>query len=81
MILRVNSSYFLNPSKAKLVCILFKNPVTTLEKIQYLSISKTYWLMLLKEITTVYSDNHMKLINTCCASDVVFLIVKAYSYY
>jgi hypothetical protein len=84
MILRGNSSYFLNPSKPKLVCIIFKNPVITSKKIQHVSITKTNWSVLFKKIITVYSEDHMKLINTCSVSNVELLIVKAggiYSYY
>jgi hypothetical protein len=35
------------------------------------------WLMLFKEIIAVYSENHMKLINTLCGQNADLLNVKA----
>jgi hypothetical protein len=42
------------------------------------------WLMLLKGIIDVYSENHMKPINTFCEQNAESLIIKArgtYSYH
>jgi hypothetical protein len=35
------------------------------------------WLMLFEEIITVYSENHMKPINTLCSQNAKLLSVKA----
>jgi hypothetical protein len=49
-----------NPLKMKLVYILFKNSVRTSERTPHFTITKFNWLMLFKEIITVYSENHTK---------------------
>jgi hypothetical protein len=38
---------------------------------------KINWLMLLKDVIYVYSENSMKLINTLCGQNEELLIVKA----
>jgi hypothetical protein len=50
--------------KLKLVEITFKNSVRTAKKTQLFTITKIKWEMLFKEIISVYSENHMKPINT-----------------
>jgi hypothetical protein len=37
---------------------------------------KANWLMLFREIITVYSENHMKHINKFCGQNTELLIVK-----
>jgi hypothetical protein len=54
-------SYILKP---KLVYLIFKNSVRTAKKTQHFTITKVNWLTLFKEIIAVYSENHMKHINT-----------------
>jgi hypothetical protein len=39
--------------------------------------TKINWLMLFKEINTVYSENHTKPINTLCGENAELLNVKA----
>jgi hypothetical protein len=46
--------------------IIFRNSVPTAKKTQHVSIAKTSWLMLFREMIVIYSDNHTKLINTLC---------------
>jgi hypothetical protein len=57
----------INPSKPKLIQIIFKNSICTAKKTQHSTITKINWLILLKEIIAVYSENHMKPINTKCS--------------
>jgi hypothetical protein len=60
--------YFaVNPLKTKLVYITFKNPVRTSKRTPNFTITKIKWLMLLKEIIDVYSENHTKPISTKCS--------------
>jgi hypothetical protein len=42
-----------------------------------MSITKTNWLMLFKEIIAVYCDSHMIRIYTLCSKNSELLIVKA----
>jgi hypothetical protein len=68
-----------NPLKPKLVYMLFKNSVRTSKRTRHFTITKINWLMLIKKIIAVYSENHTKPINT----NAVLLTVKAdgsYSY-
>jgi hypothetical protein len=61
-----------------------KNSGRTSKKTQHVSITKINYLMLFKEIIAVYSENHMKPINTLCGQNAELLIVKecgTYSYY
>jgi hypothetical protein len=44
--------------------MLFKNSVRTSKRTQHFTITKINWLTLFKEIIAVYSENHMKPINT-----------------
>jgi hypothetical protein len=53
-----------NPLKLKLIQIVFKNSVHTTKKTQHFTITKINLLMLFKEMIPVYSENHMKPINT-----------------
>jgi hypothetical protein len=59
-----SSSPFLNPLKPKLTCIIFKNSVRTSKRTPHFTITNINWLMLFKGIIVVYSDNHIKPINT-----------------
>jgi uracil DNA glycosylase len=65
----------------KLVYIIYKNSVLTSKKTQHFSIIKINWLMLLKEIITVYSKNHKKPIHTFCGQNAELLNVKAHGTY
>jgi hypothetical protein len=56
-----------NPLKMKLVNILVKNSVCTSKRTPNFTITKINWLMLLKEIIAIYSENHAKPINTKCS--------------
>jgi hypothetical protein len=47
--------------------MLFKNSVRTSKRTPYFTITKINWLMLCKEIITVYSENHTKPINAKCS--------------
>jgi hypothetical protein len=40
--------------------MLFKNSVRTSKRTQHFTITKINWLMLFKEIISVYSENHKK---------------------
>jgi uncharacterized membrane protein (DUF373 family) len=53
---------------------MFKNafPIST----QYVSVVKVSLLMLCREIIAVYSENHMKPINTLCGQNADLLNVK-----
>jgi hypothetical protein len=54
----------------KLVYVSFKNSVRTSKRTPNFTITKIKWLMLVKEIIAVYSENHAKPINTkCCIID------------
>jgi hypothetical protein len=57
----------INPLKAKLIYILFKNSVHTSKRTPNFTFTKINWLMLFKEIITVYSENHAKPINIKCS--------------
>jgi hypothetical protein len=56
----------INPLKPKSIDIIFKTSTRTAKKTQLFTISKINWLTLFKEIIAVYSENHIKLINTKC---------------
>jgi hypothetical protein len=47
-----------------LVVMTFKNPVCTSKRTPHITNSKINWLMLFKEIITVYSDGHARSTNT-----------------
>jgi hypothetical protein len=47
--------------------MLFKNSVHTSNGTPNFTITKINWLMLFKEIITVYSESHAKPINTKCS--------------
>jgi len=47
--------------------MLFKNSVRTSKRTPHFTITKINWLTLFKEIIAVYSENHMKHINTKCS--------------
>jgi hypothetical protein len=77
------SNHF-NPLKLKLVLIIFKHSFHASKKTQPISITRINWLMMFKEIITVYSENHMKPINILCGQNEELMIVKSgskYSYY
>jgi hypothetical protein len=56
--------------------MIFKNSVRTAKKTQHFTITKINWLTLFKEIIAVYSENHMKPIDTLCGQNTELLIVK-----
>jgi hypothetical protein len=57
---------------------IFEYSARTSKKIQPITITKINWLMLLKEITTAYSKNYMKSINTLCGKkNSELLVLKA----
>jgi hypothetical protein len=66
----------MNPLKPKLVKIIYKNSVRTAKKTQHFTITKINWLTLFKEIIAVYTENHMKHINTLCGQNSELLNVK-----
>jgi hypothetical protein len=49
----------INPLKPNLVWTVFKNAVRTSKRTQHFTITKISWLILLKEVIPVYTDNHM----------------------
>jgi hypothetical protein len=55
---------FINPLKPKLVQIMSDNSVRTSKKTPHFFIRILNWLMLIKEITPVFSENDIKTINT-----------------
>jgi hypothetical protein len=55
---------YFNPLEAELVQIIFKNSVRTSKITLHLNITKINWLMLFQEMITIYSENHLKLVNT-----------------
>jgi hypothetical protein len=56
-----------NPSKTKLVYILYKNSVRTSKRTPLFTITKINWLTPFKEMIAVYNENHTKPINTKCS--------------
>jgi hypothetical protein len=61
----------------KLASYVFKYSVLTSKKTQPITITNVNRLILLKEIMTVYSENHTKPINTRCVQKAETLFVKA----
>jgi hypothetical protein len=64
--------------------IIFNNSVRTAKKTQLFTITKINWLTLFKEIIAVFTENHMKSINTLCGQNAELLVTKAggtYSYH
>jgi hypothetical protein len=64
--------------------MLFKYSVRTEKKTPDFTITEINWLTLFKEIIAVYSQNHMKGINTLCGQNAEVLVIKAgdtYSYH
>jgi hypothetical protein len=59
----VSDKQKVEPSKLKLVQVIFKNPVRTSKRTQHFTITKINWLTLFKEIIAVYTENHTKIIN------------------
>jgi hypothetical protein len=47
--------------------MLFKNSVHTSKRTPHFTITKINWLMLFKEIITVYSENRAKPVNKKCS--------------
>jgi hypothetical protein len=62
------------------VIIIFKHLVPTSKKTQHF-ITEISWLMLFKEIITVYSEDHTKPTDTLCGQNAEFLIVREGSTY
>jgi hypothetical protein len=52
-----------NPLKPKLVQMLFKNSVHTSERTPHFTITKISWIMLFREIITIYNYKHIKATN------------------
>jgi hypothetical protein len=50
---------------------MFKYPVRTAKRTQYLSIIRINWLTLFREIIAVYSENKSKSINTLFGQNAV----------
>jgi hypothetical protein len=65
--------------KKKLVKRIFKNSDSTSKKTQRVSIRKSNWLMLFKEIIAVYSENQRKPINALCRQNAVLRVLIAKS--
>jgi hypothetical protein len=57
----------INPLKPKYAYIIFKNSVRTSERTPHYNTTDINWLMLFKDIITVYNENHTKSINTKCS--------------
>jgi hypothetical protein len=57
--------------------MLFNNSVRTAKKTPHFTVTKINRLTLFKEIIAVYSEYHMKHINTFCGQNAEFLIIKA----
>jgi hypothetical protein len=55
-------NHCINPLKTKLIYILF-----TSKRTPHFIITKINWVMLFKEIITIYSEKHAKPINTKCS--------------
>jgi hypothetical protein len=53
--------------KPKLVSVLFKNSVRTSKRTPHFTITKINWLTLFKKIIAVYTENHLKHMNTECS--------------
>jgi hypothetical protein len=71
MNMRMNCLQSVNHLKPVLVLIIFKYSVLTSKKTQPITVTK------IMEIIAVYSENHMKPINTLHRQNVELLIVKA----
>jgi hypothetical protein len=56
---------------------LFKSSVPTSQETHCISIIKTNWLVLFREIIAVYSENHTKHINTIFGQNGEFVSAKA----
>jgi hypothetical protein len=53
----------------------------TCQDTHYISITKTYWVLLFREVIIVYYENLMKHINTVFGQNAEFFNVKAYGTY
>jgi hypothetical protein len=63
----IQQRFLINPLKSKLFLIIFKHAALASMKTPPETTAKINWLMLSnKEIIAVYSENHMKPINTLC---------------
>jgi hypothetical protein len=56
--------------------MLFKKSVRTSKRTPYFTITKINWLTLFKEVIPVYTEKHMKPINTLCGKTAELFIVK-----
>jgi hypothetical protein len=67
-----------------LIYIIFKNPVLTSKKTQYVSMTTVSLLMLFEETLAVYSENHTKPTNTLSVQNAELFNAKVggtYSYH
>jgi hypothetical protein len=71
--LPLNGWHILWPAKQN-VDLTFKNLVPTSQKTHCISITKTNWLMLFREIITVYCENHTEHTNTLCGKNADFFL-------
>lgn len=55
---------FINPLMPRLTKIICKPSDLTANKTQRIFTASVNWLMLIREITAVYSDDHMKPVNS-----------------
>jgi hypothetical protein len=69
-----------SPLKPKLVYIIVNNSVRTSKRTPHFTITKIKWLILFKEIITVYMENPKKPINTKCSLQTV-RIAGIYNYH
>jgi hypothetical protein len=60
---------------------MFEHSFRTTKKTQSVVVTRISWLMLFKEIIAVYSESHVKSINTFRGRNAELLIVKADSKY
>jgi hypothetical protein len=80
---KANAARLLNPLSHE-AHLNTKDSVRTTKKTQHFTVTKISWLTLFKEIIAVYSESHMKPVNTLCGQNAELLIPKAggtYSYH
>jgi hypothetical protein len=59
----------INLLDTKFIEIIFKNSVPISKETQHISMIKINWLVLFRVITDIYSENHMRPINTLCGQN------------
>lgn len=80
-LIKHSHTFYLSPFDPWKLILILKNSVPTSQKTYCISITKTKQLMLFREISTVYSENHTKYINTLFGQNAKCFNIKAASPY